>query len=261
MKGCIMVLGYHEFAPAGSRDIYCMTPEMFRAHLELIQTEDGVAKGRITFDDAHVSQIRYALPILEETATTAIFFAPTAWVGTCSRTASWTDLRELLRLGHEVGSHSHSHALLTRCSSAALNRELTTSKAMLEDGLGRVIDSISMPGGRYNERVLRACADAGYRRIYTSRPQWDVSLSSSRQSGAMVLGRLIVRRTLSARTIAGYAEGDRSTVRRLLLGYRLRYAAKMVAGDAFYQAVWRTTLRRMQGRTGPSGRTTMEREA
>jgi peptidoglycan/xylan/chitin deacetylase (PgdA/CDA1 family) len=252
-----MVLGYHEFAPTPSADIYCMIPEIFfeqiqavkTAHLSQYETQHACghssAEVIVTFDDAHVSQLRHALPVLERTRTVGHFFVPTSWVGHSMHTASWNDLRALTRSGHRVGSHSHRHALLTQCSTAVLRDELITSKKMLEDRLGELVETISMPGGRYNRRVLAECEDAGYRRIYTSRPQLDTQPICAWSAGAIVLGRLIVRRTLPLRTIADYVRGERSTVRRLQLGYGCRRVAKAVAGDVLYQTMWRALMRHM----------------
>lgn len=258
-----MVLGYHEFAPTPSADIYRITPQAFSQHLEAIrracvrlqESQEGIrhacADVSITFDDAHVSQVRYALPVLERTGTAGHFFVPTAWVGHSVHTATWSDLRALMRRGHRVGSHSHRHALLTRCSPAVLRDELVTSKKTLEDRLGEPIDSISMPGGRYNRRVLAECEDAGYRRIFTSRPQPDTTPVCPCNGSSVVVGRLIVRRTLPLSTIADYVRGKQPAVWRLQFGYDCRRAVKTLAGDSLYQTMWRRLLRRTCG-TAPA---------
>ncbi|MGI8770901.1 MAG: polysaccharide deacetylase family protein [Acidobacteriaceae bacterium] len=253
-----MLLGYHEFALTPSADIYCVTPEIFFGHLQVAKAAqaclpaslhgcgDPSAEVIVTFDDAHISQLRHALPLLERTGTVGHFFVPTGWVGHSTHTATWNDLRALVRLGHCVGSHSHRHALLTQCSTPVLRDELITSKMLLEDRLGEPIDSISMPGGRYNRRVLAECEDAGYRRIFSSRPQPDMPRAHGDYGSTTVTGRLIVRRTLPLQTIAGYVRGERSTVYRLQLGYSCRRAVKAAAGDVLYQAMWRALLRRMR---------------
>jgi peptidoglycan/xylan/chitin deacetylase (PgdA/CDA1 family) len=62
-----------------------------------------------------------ALPALSIPAT---IFVPTAWVGrsndwdrrafTTRQHLTWDELRELIRLGYEVGSHTCEHIRLTR---------------------------------------------------------------------------------------------------------------------------------------------------
>ncbi len=83
-----------------------------------------------------------------------------AWDGLMS----WDQLRALVREGHEVGSHSLSHAVLTLVDDAQLARELAGSRARLEAELQAPCESFCYPNGDCDDRVAAAARAAGYRR-------------------------------------------------------------------------------------------------
>ncbi|MBD3258008.1 polysaccharide deacetylase family protein [candidate division GN15 bacterium] len=71
--------------------------------------------------------------------------------------------------GADFGTHSHSHVALTGLDDTRLRQELHTSRALLEDTVGKTVDSLSYPFGRVDQRVIDAAAEAGYTRAYTMR--------------------------------------------------------------------------------------------
>ncbi len=245
------VLAYHEFSHQSSRDVYRLRPQAFAAQLSALQAARDLGKAQdpaaclaqITFDDAHRSQVALAAPLLEQAGLRGLFFAPAAWVGARVETAGWADLRALVERGHRVGSHGDTHVLLTHCTAVALARELAGSRQRLEDHLGEAVDSISMPGGRWNAAVAAACLSAGYRVLYTSEPGFQPQTIADGQRTLTIVGRLIVRRTMSATMVASYIAGSALTAMRLRGEYQLKQALKQTLGDARYQAVWRRWLR------------------
>lgn len=65
----------------------------------------------------------------------------------------------------EIGSHTITHPILTRCTDDELAGELVGSRARLERELGRPVTSFCYPNGMpadYDARVARAVAAAGY---------------------------------------------------------------------------------------------------
>src|SRR5260221_14516941 len=101
-----------------------------------------------------------------------------------------SQLEQLMSAGHNVQSHAWSHEFLTGCSASQLDYELRNSRKTLEDRLGIGVDSISVPGGRWNATVLEACAAAGYQHVYTSEPMFKPVY----EHGVWRHGRLMVRR-------------------------------------------------------------------
>jgi peptidoglycan/xylan/chitin deacetylase (PgdA/CDA1 family) len=242
--GGTVFLGYHELAPSSSRDVYTITPTLFAEHIKVVRSMFCDSAGAITFDDADISQVHWALPLLSATGTIAQFFVPTARVGQ-PETATWAHLREMAQLGHRIGSHSHTHPLLTQCPPARLRDELESSKKMLEDNLGGSTNAISLPGGRHNAVVLKACALAGYERVYTSAPGIAEIRQFNDGTQLEIVGRLIVRRGMSLSTLIGYLAQDRAVARRLGSEHAWKQRVKDLLGDTLYQRLWRASLRRL----------------
>jgi peptidoglycan/xylan/chitin deacetylase (PgdA/CDA1 family) len=80
----------------------------------------------------------------------------------------WHELRLLAQSGHEIGSHSVSHSILTAVDDAQLEREVDGSKVRLEAQLGGPCDSFCYPNGDHDDRVVEAVRRAGYRRAVST---------------------------------------------------------------------------------------------
>jgi peptidoglycan/xylan/chitin deacetylase (PgdA/CDA1 family) len=78
----------------------------------------------------------------------------------------WEALRAMQRAGVIIGSHTHTHAVLTREDDATVLEELKRSRSVLEAGLDVPVHHFAYPDGRFNPSVLRAVAAAGYRYAY-----------------------------------------------------------------------------------------------
>lgn len=86
------------------------------------------------------------------------------------RPASWDNLRELVRLGHKIGSHTLTHARLSKVTSAKeLEREIIGSAEALEDKLQVPINAFAYPFGDIKSIDERACRiiSGRYRYCYT----------------------------------------------------------------------------------------------
>ena len=96
----------------------------------------------------------------------------------------WPMLEELVSRGVTVGSHSHSHALLSEVPAETVDFELMNSRALLESRLGVRVSHLAYPDGRFNATVVRAAESAGYDRAYTicnHRSQVDTRYTLSRK--------------------------------------------------------------------------------
>ncbi len=65
----------------------------------------------------------------------------------------------------ELGSHTHSHHLLTSLSDDELRFELQRSKSLLEKITGRKVESIAFPDGFYDKRVIDFSVNEGYKNL------------------------------------------------------------------------------------------------
>jgi len=124
----------------------------------------------ITFDDGLLSFYENAYPLLEEKNIKVTLF-PVA--GLLGKTGGWDVmgrtshisapvLREIASTGHEIGSHSLTHANLVWLDNRELMKELRDSKDILEDVTGMPVKSLSFPFGSWNRRVWDAAKSAGY---------------------------------------------------------------------------------------------------
>jgi peptidoglycan/xylan/chitin deacetylase (PgdA/CDA1 family) len=231
---------YHELRPEGSRYSYVLETGEFEKHINLFtrireQVQEKKAAAlwpEVTFDDGHISNFEYALPILLAQGIKARFFITAGWTGTKDGCMGWKELRSLLDAGQLIGAHGWSHTLLTHCGDSELSTELRKAKETLEDRLGVAVDTTSLPGGRYNRRVLAACREAGYAQVYTSIPR-----AEDFPSGAMV-GRLNVRGDMPVALIESLLLDQGSALANLERSYQMKAAAKRLLGDRLYEKVW-----------------------
>jgi peptidoglycan-N-acetylglucosamine deacetylase len=63
----------------------------------------------------------------------------------------------------EIGAHSMTHRRLPTISEQEAAREITESKAVLEEVIGKEITTFCYPGGAYTESHVQLVKDAGYR--------------------------------------------------------------------------------------------------
>jgi peptidoglycan/xylan/chitin deacetylase (PgdA/CDA1 family) len=127
----------------------------------------------ITFDDGTAGQFEHALPALRERGMSATFFVTTDWIGSPGF-MSWDQLRELVRSGMSVQSHTKSHPFLSELGEMELRLELAESKRMLDGELKQDTTQLGLPGGNAPRRSLRPIlAQVGYKVVAGSR--WGVN--------------------------------------------------------------------------------------
>jgi peptidoglycan/xylan/chitin deacetylase (PgdA/CDA1 family) len=235
-----MILTYHEINEADSGYTYAVSRSRFEDHVQQLAGLRALGRGFtdklvITFDDGHVSHYRFGLPLLEKHGLrNAIFFVTAGWIEQQPGCLSWPQLKEITRAGYEVQSHSWSHQFLTKCSDAELREEVRRSKDTLEERLGREVDAISTPGGTWDVRVVKACAEAGYKRMYTSDP-W---FGERELGGIRVIGRFSVRRTITAESLRLVLEAEDKSLSLPRLSYQFRRAVRKVLGVQLYHKLW-----------------------
>ena len=230
------VLAYHEVMPE-SDYAYCVTSSAFAQHLALLdsvaKSSDSKLPAQITFDDGERSQYINAASLLAEHGISAIYFVTPGLIGTAAKFLGWDELKALQSAGHSIQSHGWSHKFLTFCSDAELAHELLASRQLLEDKLGDLVEEISVPGGRWNRRVIKACADAGYRRVYVSDP-W----VAENMFGIQVIGRFMVRRTTTATELLKVVQQDRYALGKIRIRSQIKQAIVGLMGDGLYHRLW-----------------------
>jgi len=90
------------------------------------------------------------------------------------RYVDWEEVREMSRFGVAFGSHSMTHANLTRLDAAVLDRELRGSLAELRGQEGvNWVPVLAYPNGDYTDVVADAARAAGFRAALTTRPGFE----------------------------------------------------------------------------------------
>jgi peptidoglycan/xylan/chitin deacetylase (PgdA/CDA1 family) len=207
-----VVLCYHAVSERWPAAL-SVTPQAFERQLELLVRRgyegatfrDAVMSRRprktvvVTFDDAYLSVLERARPILDRLGLPGTVFVPTdwpdrgepmhwpgidQWMGTEFepelQPLTWAQLAGLAAVGWEIGSHTRSHPHLTTLDDRTLDEELRGSRAECERRLERPCTTLAYPYGDYDARVAAAAGRAGYAaactlpaRIHPARPlEW-----------------------------------------------------------------------------------------
>jgi peptidoglycan/xylan/chitin deacetylase (PgdA/CDA1 family) len=161
----------------------------------------------LTFDDGFCSVLENALEPLAQHGFRALLFLVPNLIGKCNE---WDlregevpeplmdngQIRQWLQAGHSIGSHTLTHARVTRLSVRDAREEIFVSKKKLEDTFGVAIEHFCYPYGDWNEAVRDLVVEAGYRTACTT--AFGVNTAAT---PPMALRRLTVRyptRTLRA---------------------------------------------------------------
>ena len=126
------------------------------------QTPVNDKKICITFDDGYESFYTYGFPVLQKYNFTAIVFLVAGYINRTRLNDSDSvpmlkaeQIKEMAEAGIDFGSHSFSHRSLTGLGTDELEREIKDSKTVLEELLGRQIESFCYPYGAFNEHVKK----------------------------------------------------------------------------------------------------------
>lgn len=254
---------YHDVVAQGACDasgfpgegaaVYKLEEEEFRKHLAAIREviRDGPVDTigsfnewdrrplLLTFDDGGVSGHSLVSGWLEEYGWRAHFFITTDWIdkrGFMSR----SQIRELRKQGHVIGSHSRSHPeRMSSLSRAELLEEWSTSVRVLSEILGEPVTTASVPGGYYSRKVAGAAASAGVQTLFTSEP----TMKGTWVGGCLVLGRYALLRGMNPEVSAALAAGWLGPRLKQACWWNLKKCAKYAGGE-FYPQLRRRLLAR-----------------
>jgi peptidoglycan/xylan/chitin deacetylase (PgdA/CDA1 family) len=227
-------LVFHELCASPSRYAYELSYFGFTAILDEVVERTGPFRLQhaITFDDGHQSDLA-AAELLSRRRLLGDFFLTAGWVGNRPGFLSWDEARAIARRGHTIGSHGWTHRLLTRLPEAELRLELERSREVLQDQLGVPVDTLAVPGGRWNARVAEAACAAGYRTLLTN----EGFRGLRERHGLEIDGRLHVRRDLDPSRAADYLAAGAPLWAERAQG-AVKRTARTLLGDRLYRRVW-----------------------
>lgn len=235
---------------------YWVTPESFGRQLAMIRdgghrvvrlydfwtapADERPARSPVvlTFDDGRATDYTVAFPLLLAAGARAEFFLNTAAIGQPGH-LTWGQVVEMHRAGMSFQSHAHDHVVLPGLSPRLLRNELSTSKRLIEDRVGRGVDFLAAPYGLLDRRLVETAREVGYRAVCNS-------LGWPARRGGAVVNRVAVQRgttvarftAILARHPSGYLPGIARTAltyipRRILLKLRPDHlGAQLPIGDA-----------------------------
>jgi hypothetical protein len=231
-----LYLLYHELRPSRSDYSYVLETQEFERQIDLflkLREKGGPGlQPEVTFDDGHISNFEFALPVLQSRAIKGWFFITVGWTGRRPGYMGWQELRTLHQAGQIIGAHGWTHTLLTHSGTKELHHELVDARLTLEDKLGTSVTTMSLPGGRYNRRVLAACQEAGYTHVFTSIPK------AEPEPTGLAIGRLNIRGDMSLEWISKLFQPGSNVLSGLERQYQMKAAAKSLLGDRLYAKLW-----------------------
>lgn len=196
-KNEIPIIYYHRIAKnmsdAGKHGIF-VTEKQFEDHLsylkrvgyktitfeQALQIKKDCTPGKfviITFDDGYEDNYTLAFPLLKKYEFTAIIFLVAqleynSWDEKSSepelKMMNQEQISEMMEYGIEFGSHTLTHADLTKISLEEAKRELIESKKILKVKVGQEIFTFAFPYGNCNETVKQIAKEAGYKFVFAT---------------------------------------------------------------------------------------------
>lgn len=150
----------------------------------------------ITVDDGHKSVYSDLLPIIRrERIPVTLFIYPSA-ISNANYAMTWRELAELAQTGLvDIQSHTYWHPnfnherarLAPDAYRAFVMTQLTRSKDVIAQRVGRPVDMLAWPFGIHDAELERWAADAGYRAGLTLE-----RAPAGRQSNPMALPRYLI---------------------------------------------------------------------
>lgn len=124
----------------------------------------------VTFDDGTADFVDVALPVMAQAGVPSLLYLATDFVERqrpfpCDgRPLSWAALRDALSTGLvEVGSHTHTHALLDRRPPAEVEDELDRATKLIEDRLGITPSHFAYPKALLGSTAAQAAVRRRFR--------------------------------------------------------------------------------------------------
>jgi peptidoglycan/xylan/chitin deacetylase (PgdA/CDA1 family) len=183
------VLMYHSISSSRLPDPHRVRvhPDRLDRHLRLLRRlglrgvslaellaaqERGTAGGLVglTFDDGYTDFLDEAVPALARHGMSATLYVV---AGRLAGQNEWDDgprldlldgdgVRAVAAAGHEIGSHTLTHARLAGADATTLEREVAGSRHVLEEVLQADVPGFCYPWGAFDEAASEAARAAGY---------------------------------------------------------------------------------------------------
>lgn len=194
-------------------------------HSGNVQVPGAATTVSLTFDDAYENQWRYAVPLLRSHHMSATFYVITSDSdGPYPCCMSWAQLRILQGEGDDIGSHTVTHALLTKLTPARIRQQVCESRRdMLRSGIDDPV-SFAYPFGSFNAVDERIVAECGF--------------TNARQGGGISSSNTTPGVPWAETFPPKYARAIRTIAPDGAFPIRLRVLERYVAGAADHGGGW-----------------------
>ena len=190
LPGSCVILYYHSVPPE-QRDLFATQLDVILRHCRpvnvtgAVNLQAGVDFAGITFDDAFENFFEQAFPELQKRNIPSTMFVISAALGKgfgpVNHTEKVMSVSQLCALPQNlvsIGSHTVSHPFLPSLTEQQALRELVDSRAALEKILQREITTFSFPFGGFSPALVEIARKAGYRRVFTTLPEFAFAADS-----------------------------------------------------------------------------------
>lgn len=178
----IPIFIYHSVRPQPSKhwNGYEVTPELFEKELKYLkdngyrtitldELRDDLLAGEIgntkpvvlTFDDGWQNQYKYAFPLLKKYNMIATFYIYTNPIGK-KHFLNWDEIKEMNNFGMTIADHTLSHPYLKKISLEEVKRQVTESKKIIEEHLGKPVLHFASPFGYTDPKIIKIIEETGY---------------------------------------------------------------------------------------------------
>jgi len=166
------ILLYHHIADSPTDSRYYVSPRNFEAQIKLLKEwgyqtiplsllVEAITNGTelpprpviITFDDGDIDVYTNAFPVMQKYDFTGVLYIVSNRLQ-ADGFISAGQIQEMADVGWEVGSHSMSHADLTKSSKDSLYAEVVQSRHDLEEALGVPVESFAYPFGLVKDAAV-----------------------------------------------------------------------------------------------------------
>ncbi len=174
------ILMYHHVAPKIGDNPYYVSPDIFEQQMAWLHDNnynvisldkfynsiygDELLPSRpvvLTFDDGAKDHYLNAYPAMKKYGFTGTFYIITNDVGGRGF-MSWDMLKEMVRDGMDIQSHTVHHPNLAAAGEDENRLELAKSKKVIEEKLGTTVKHLAYPGGAYSDTTIKVLEELGY---------------------------------------------------------------------------------------------------
>lgn len=122
----------------------------------------------ITFDDGYEDFYTHAVSALAKHSIKATIFVPSDRIGTRNY-MTWPQVDEIAQNpAITIASHTRHHVNLNDTVIDQLDNEISQSRLILEQHLGRAIDFFAYPYGMFNTEVIKEVKKVGYKLAFST---------------------------------------------------------------------------------------------